>query len=505
MSNVIRLRADTGVPLSTATLEVHARRVAVPRYDRAALRPSVVHIGVGGFHRAHQAAYFDDLARDRVSMDWGVTGVGLHRPEMRDALLPQDCLYTMVERGAGESTSRVVGALRRYLFAPEEHAQVVKALTDERTQLVTLTVTGDGYCRSPGTDEFDADALAVRHDLERAGPYLTAWSYLADALDNRRRSGSRPFTVMSCDNVPDNGGVARRALVGFAAQRDPALARWIERNVSFPATMVDRITPKTTAAQRAEVVKSFGIDDRWPVIAEPFRQWVVEDAFCADRPPLDAVGVDIVTDVGPYKLVKTRMLNGSHCALSYLGILLGHATTDEAMRNRDVSGYLDQLMSSEVCPLLGDVTEMDLDEYRATVLTRLSNPGIPDQLSRLAARGSTKVPSYLLPSLRRARVEGRPAPMLTLALAAWFRYLRGYDLQGRPVTIEDQRARQLQVLAKAGLGDPRPLLGLRDVFGDLGDDREFVVSLERMLRDIDMRGLAAVLHNTLGLRSRRGA
>ncbi|MGE2730213.1 mannitol dehydrogenase family protein [Mycolicibacterium vaccae] len=502
MSNVVRLRPNTGIPLSESTLELHAKRLTVPTYDRSTLRSSVVHIGVGGFHRAHQGMYLDDVARQGVSLDWGVLGIGLHRRDMKEALIPQDCLYTVVERGAEGSSGRIIGALRRYLFAPDEHAAVVAALAAEQTRLVTLTVTGDGYYRDVSTGAFDTEHPAIRRDLLRCGPYLTAWAYLVRALDLRRRNGLPPFTVMSCDNVPDNGGAARRALVGFAAQRDPHLAQWIERHVAFPATMVDRITPVTTDAGVAAVCDTFGVADRWPVVAEPFRQWVVEDAFCNGRPPLQEVGVEVVTDVAPYKLVKTRLLNGTHCAMSYLGILLGYDTTDLAMGDPDMSCYVDRLMQEELCPLLDGATDVDLDDYRTTVITRLANPAVADKLSRLAARGSTKMPSYLLPSLIEARSQKRPTPLLTLALAAWFRYLRGYDVRGRAVKIEDQRSSELETLAKVGICDPRPLLGQRDIFGDLADDGDFATTMEHTLREFDSVGVAATLKKVLGASSR---
>jgi mannitol-1-phosphate/altronate dehydrogenase len=502
MTNVLRLRPNTVTPLTNNTIGLHAQRLAVPGYDRSALRPSIVHIGVGGFHRAHQGSYFDDLAKSGISMDWGVIGVGLHRRETKDALTPQDCLYTLVECGADRVGGRVVGSLCQYLFAPDEQAAVIAALVDERTRLVTLTITGGGYYRDPTSGDFDSNHPAVRHDLDGRGPYETAWAYLVDALDQRRRNGGAPFTVMSCDNLPDNGDAARQALVGFAAQRDTELAGWIERTLTFPSTMVDRITPKITEAQKAMVAKTFGVADRSPVVTEPFRQWVIEDAFCNGRPPLDEVGVDMVTDVAPYKLIKTRLLNGSHCALSYLGILLGKDTTDTAMCDLDIYTFMDQLMCVELCPLLPETTDFDLADYRKSVLTRLSNPGIADNLSRLAARGSTKMPSYLLPSIAEARAQQRPTTLLTLALAAWMRYLRGYDLQGCALTVEDQRADQLTGAAKTGLSDPRPLLSLRDIFGHLGEDVEFVSALETMLRDIDRVGLACVLSRVLDGRPR---
>jgi mannitol-1-phosphate/altronate dehydrogenase len=302
---------------------------------------------------------------------------------------------------------------------------------------------------------------------------------------------------MSCDNLPDNGAATRAAVVGFAASRSEELARWIEGNVAFPSTMVDRITPKVAAADKAVVERDFGISDHWPVVAEPFRQWVVEDSFCSGRPPLDEVGVEFVTDIAPYKLAKTRLLNGTHCALSYLGILLGHETTDTAMSDPYVSKYVEHLMRMEISPLLSDNAAMDLADYRTSVLSRLSNPGVSDTLSRLAARGSTKMPSYLLPSLREARAENRRCTLLILAVASWFRYLRGYDYQGRPIVIEDRRGRQLKALACAGGADPLPLLRETDIFGDLSRDVTLIESLEQMLADIDRIGPAALLRKAI--------
>ncbi|MDQ1730102.1 MAG: mannitol 2-dehydrogenase, partial [Pseudonocardiales bacterium] len=477
MSNVVRLRRNTEIPLNNATLELHARRLAVPNYDRSALTESVVHVGVGGFHRAHQGTYFDDLARLGFT-EWGVSGLGLHRRRLKEALEPQDCLYTVVEQGSDGAEGRVVGSMCRYLYTPDEHVQAIEVLADERTALVTLTITGDGYHRDAVTGDFDAGCSAVRRDLSQAGPYTTAWAYLVEALDRRRLAGLPPFTVMSCDNLPDNGGAARKAVVGFAAQRSARLAKWIECNVAFPSTMVDRITPVLNDAEIAGIQYDFGIIDRCPVVAEPFRQWVVEDAFSGSRPPLDEVGVEFVSDISPHKLVKTRLLNGSHCAMSYLGILLGHQTTDAAMSDSNVYRYVERLMRTEVSPLLRERVTIDCADYQSTLLERFSNPGMPDKLSRLAARGSVKMPSYLLPSLHEGRAENRPTAMLTLALAAWIRYLRGYDLQGKPIVIEDQRGSELRTLALTGLADPRPLLNVRDVFGSLVDDVVFVEALE---------------------------
>jgi mannitol-1-phosphate/altronate dehydrogenase len=393
--------------------------------------------------------------------------------------------------------ARVVGSIHDYHCARDEASRVRAVLADPRTRVVTLTITGNGYHLDPHSGEFDAECEAVRADRNGSKPFQTAWSYLAEALEVRRRSGTPPFTVLSCDNMPDNGRAARTALVAFAAFRNAELARWIEGNVAFPSTMVDRITPKTTPQDRQTIERRFGVTDRWPVITEPFTQWVVEDDFCNGRPPLEEVGVELVTDVSTHKLVKTRLLNGIHCAIGYLGILAGYQRTADAMADPVFYAYAQQLMRDEIAPLLPTVPGWNMDHYRRTLMERLTNPHISDQLSRLAARGSTKMPSYLLPSLHEARSAGRPHTLLTMAVAGWLRYLRGQDLIGAPIIIEDQRAPELTKLVERGRNDARPVLELRDVFGDLASDEAFTARLNGMVRDLDLFGVAAVVRRHL--------
>ncbi|MCG5431105.1 mannitol dehydrogenase family protein [Mycobacterium sp. MYCO198283] len=467
--------------------------MAVPTYDRTALVPAIVHIGVGGFHRAHQGMYYDDLARRGSAERWGVVGVGLHRPEMKEVMAAQDCLYTVVERGPETDSARVVGAMCRYLYAPDAPAEVHAALADPRTRIVSLTITADGYCLDPATGTFDPQRASVKAQQVGVGEACSTWALLCAALDERRRAGTPPFTVMSCDNVPGSGAAAREALVSFAALHDPELSRWIDRCVTFPSTMVDRITPKTSPEQRDEIEQQFGVADRWPVLTEPFTQWVIEDDFCNGRPPWEDVGVEMVADVAGYKLIKTRLLNGIHCAVSYVGILAGYRVLNEAMADPSIHRYVRQLMSEEIAPLLPTVTGWDVTEYCATTMTRLTNPRMSDELSRLAARGSTKMPSYLLPSLTEARSRRRPHRLLTLAVAAWLRYLRGYDAHGNPLDVQDPRAEQLCPLAERGQRNPKPLLALRDIFGDLTSDDDFAETVAAMLTDIDRFGMAEVL------------
>lgn len=481
--------------LCTATLARHGARVAVPRYDRAALVPGVLHLSVGSFHRAHQAVFFDDLAA-RGHTEWGLVGVGLRRPRMREALEPQDGLFTVVERGAAGDAARVVGVITDYLFAPEQGEAVLRALADPRLRLVTLTVTGGGY--KVGADGLDRSDPEIREDLALPHAPTSAIGHLVEGLARRRAAGLPPFTVLSCDNVPENGVLARTAVVGLAAMRDPALAAWIDEHGAFPSSMVDRITPRTRPEDRDWVAERFGVIDRWPVITEPFSQWIVEDRFSAGRPPLDEVGVQFVDDVAPYALMKTRLLNASHCVLGHLGSLAGLERTHEAVAEPVLRTAIERLMADEVAPGLPAVPGVDLDEYQASVLERLANPVLGDRLARLCRNGSDKMPVHVLSSLREARGCGRPHALLTLAVAGWLRYLQGTDEAGRPHELDDPRAARLQRLARAGGTDPGPFVRGSGLFGSLAADGEWVAELGDALELLEERGVRGALADTLG-------
>jgi fructuronate reductase/mannitol 2-dehydrogenase len=292
-----------------------------------------------------------------------------------------------------------------------------------------------------------------------------------------------------------NGDRTRDAVVGFARQRDEVLARWIADRVAFPSSMVDRITPQTAPEERAAVARKYGVDDNWPVITEPFSQWIIEDTFSDGRPPLEQVGVRFVDDVADYELMKTRLLNAGHCALGYLGSLAGHTRIDELMTEDLFREYVTRLMDDEVTPLLPEPEGIDLTEYKRTLLKRFANPAIADRLDRLCRRGSTKMPHHLLPSLAEARQQGRPSALLTLALAGWLRYLQGTDDAGRPVPLDDPHAEVLHALARAGGNDPRPLLAVRSIFGDLGHDAGLVADLGTALARLDRDGVRATVRS----------
>jgi mannitol 2-dehydrogenase len=481
--------------LSEATLSSIDKRVAVPTYDRKKLRQSIVHLGVGGFHRAHMALYLDDLAQRGITSDWGERGVGLLPGDRRmaEALIPQDYLYTVVERSAAGDAARVVGSMTDYAFAPQDPERVLEMMSDPSTRIVSLTITEGGYNVDDKTGVFDAENPSVRADVGSEAAPQTVFGYVVSALARRRAKGVTPFTVLSCDNLQGNGKVARTAFISFARLRDDALANWIEANVTFPNGMVDRITPQTTDADRKMVSEAFGIADGWPVMTESFKQWVIEDRFSNGRPPLEEVGVQIVPDVHPYETMKLRLLNASHQAMAYLGYLAGYRYADEVMADTDFRKFIARFMDDEVTDLLPPVPGIDLADYKRTLVERFANPKIKDTLARLATDGSDRMPKFVLPSLSEALAQGRPHRRLTLVVAAFIRYLRGVDEQGQPITLNDRSASELQPLAQAGKTDPRGVLGVRRVFGDLGDNQAWVAELEETLRQLDARGARAMV------------
>ena len=445
----------------------------MPTYDARTLTPAVVHLGVGDFHRAHQAVYLDRLA-EQGERGWGLVGAGLRSRRMAGALAAQEGLYTVVERGAKAAAPRVVSVMQRYLYAPDGKESLLRAMSDPRTRAISMTITAPAY-----------------QTESSYRPTGTAFDYLVEALRRRKAGGLAGFTVVSCDNLPNNGAAARDCVLQTAELRDPRLARWIKEHVAFPSSMADRITPRADLEARRELRRDYGILDRCPVTTEAFSRWVVEDSFSDGRPPLDAVGVEFVADAQPFVKAKTALLNGSHCAIGYLGHALGHRTSAEAMRNPLMREVVVQMMEDEVTPLLGRVPGLDLASYRRTLLQRFADDAVADPLSRLCARGSVRMPNYLLPSLRAALTSGRQHRFLMLVLAAWIHHLRTHE--GPVETLDDPRAEMLRSLARQGGDDPRPPLSLTGVFGSLGANQPLVQDLRHTLRGFRVRGVASVL------------
>jgi mannitol 2-dehydrogenase len=485
--------------LTAATL---ATDVPTPRYDLRQLRTGIVHFGVGGFHRAHQAMYLDRLMNDGKALDWAICGVGVMAADrrMKEVLDAQDGLYTLVIKAPdGTLEPRVIGAIREYLFAPDDPEAVVEKMTEEATRIVSLTVTEGGYNFNAVTGEFDAANPDVQHDLRPGAPPKTTFGLITEALTRRRDRGLPPFTIMSCDNIQGNGDAARRSFVAFARLRDAKLGEWIEREVAFPNSMVDRITPVTTDEDIAEVSRRFGIDDQWPVVCEPFTQWVLEDNFTAGRPPLEDAGVQLVTDVEPYELMKLRLLNASHQALCYFAYLAGYRLVHEASQDPLFATFLLAYMDREATPTLEPVPGIDLDEYKHNLIARFSNAGVRDTVARLCAESSDRIPKWLLPVIRRNLETGGEIQRSAAVVASWARYAEGVDEQGQPIEVVDRLRDQLMAIARRQREDPLAFIANREVFGDLVDNERFVSAYRPVLASLHNKGARATLEDLVAM------
>ena len=487
--------------LSTATLGSLSASVQVPAYDRSQVRTGVVHLGVGGFHRSHQAMYLDRLMNQGTALDWGICGVGVLPGDRRmaEVLDRQGGLYTLVlAHPDGYQEARVVGSLVEYLLAPDDPEAVVEKMADPATRIVSLTVTEGGYNVNAVTGEFEAAAPAIAADLAPGAVPRTSFGLVVEALARRRARGLAPFTVMSCDNMPGNGVVARRSFAAFAALRDPELGEWVRTEVPFPSSMVDRITPATTDAHRADLSRRFNVQDDWPVVAEPFTQWVLEDSFSCGRPPLEDAGVQVVEHVEPYELMKLRLLNGSHQALAYLGRLAGHTYTHEAAQDPLFRSFLHGYMDQEATPTLDPVPGVDLDRYKADLIGRFANPYVRDTLARLAAESSDRIPKFLLPVVHAQLAAGGEFRHAATVVASWARYAEGVDEYGQPIDVVDPRRDALMAAARRQREEPLAFLADRELFGDLADDDRFTAVYRAALHSLHQLGARSTLEAVTG-------
>lgn len=481
--------------LSEKSLPGLPASIVRPPFDRARVTTGIVHLGIGAFHRAHQAAYVDRLLAGDPS--WGIVGASLRSPDTADALGPQDGLYTLAVREDDRIDLSVIGSVTEVLVLPDGRDRLLETMTDAGVRIVTLTVTEKGYCHDPATGRLDEAHGGVRADLADPERPSTAPGLLVEALARRRAAGIRPFTVLCCDNLPANGRTVRRIVTRFAELRDPDLARWIEAEVAFPCSMVDRIVPATTDDDRALVASALGVDDSWPVMTEPFTQWVVEDRFPAGRPRFEDVGVEMVADVEPYELMKLRMLNGSHSAIAYLGYLAGHETVADVMTAPAFGRFVGDLMTDEVMSTL-NVPGADLPAYRDALLNRFRNRGLRHRTWQIAMDGSQKIPQRWLGTVRRNLADGRPFPRIALGIAAWMTYVGGIDEAGNPIDVRDPMAARLRAACDDAGRDParrvEALTAITDIFGtDLPTDGRFVTAIETALIELWQAGAAGAV------------
>lgn len=474
--------------LCKATLSTPPSDVARPLYDLDGARIGVVHLGAGAFHRAHQAVYFDDRLRAGET-HWAICAASLRSPDTRDALAPQDRLYTLATRGPDREDLRVIGALRALLVAPEELQRLLSAMSDPNVRIVSLTVTEKGYCHDPASRQLIESHADVVHDLRRPEIPRSAPGLIVEALRRRRAAGVAPFTVLSCDNLPDNGGTTRGVLRRMAELRDGDLGRWFADAVVCPSTMVDRIVPATTDEDRQRVRARLGCVDAWPVVAEPFSQWVIEDRFPTGRPRLEESGATMVADVAPYELAKLRLLNGAHSTLAYLGYLAGYETISDAMADPAFASLARGLMDEEVTPTLAAHGVGDVTSYKQQLLDRFRNAALRHRTWQIAMDGSQKLPQRLLGTARERLAAGAPIARLALAVAGWMRYVAGVDERGLPIDVRDPLAARLKEIAAAAGPDPErlapALLAVREIFGDdLAADPRFAEPVTRALSSL---------------------
>ena len=481
------------VPLSADTVAGLPADVQVPRYALDRREVGIVHLGLGGFHRAHMARYTHALMQtDPSALAWSIAGAGLLPADRRmaESLGPQDGLYTLVERsGSGESVS-VIGSIAQVIYAGESSAALLDAIAQPAVRIVSLTVTENGYCLNPATRQLDPDHALIQADLASPRAPRSAVGIIVESYRRRRDAGQAPFTALSCDNIQHNGNVLRAAVLAFARLCEPELADWIEAHGAFPNTMVDRITPVTAPADIEYLARHYGIADHWPVVCEDFTQWVIEDNFLAGRPAWEYVGAQFVPDVTPYELMKLRLLNGSHLAIAALGRLAGYTYVHETMADDLLRRMMAALMDRELGPTLPPVPGIDLAQYKQTLMARFANPAIRDTVERV----NTDAPLNVLTVPISARLEmGGSVDLLALALAGWIRRVRGVDEQGQAIEVRHPLAGLLREKAEQGGPDPMPVLGITSLFGTLGGDTRLVLPLRHWLESLYDAGA----HNTL--------
>jgi sorbose reductase len=484
--------------LNESTLATLPASIAVPTYDRTHLKRGIAHFGVGNFHRAHQAFYIDRCLALPDQQDWGIVGIGLSSGERgrrkADQFRSQNCLYSLtIAPAKGDTSVRVIGAQLGYLLAPEQPAEVLELLTDPALRIVTLTITEGGYHVDPASGHFVTDHPDVVHDLAGEGTLRTAFGFVAEALARRRSAGTKPFTVVSCDNLRHNGEVARAAFVGFASALDRELGAWVDANVSFPNSLVDRITPSVSAEDTARLNAASGLDDQIPLVAEDFSQWVIEDRFTDGRPALEEVGVQFSDQVKLWEQVKVRVLNAGHLTLTYPALLLGYHEVSEAMRDPQVPVLLDRFLDKVVLPLLESPRGVNLVDYKNTVLDRFSNEAMHDQLTRIASDSASKVTVFLTNTIQQVLARGADHQIPAFILAAWSRVLRGEDDNGKTFDVNeprlDETARRLLVS-----GAPREALKVAPLLASgAAEHAEFVDTFGRYRNALAEHGAKATL------------
>ncbi|ENA0610897.1 fructuronate reductase [Enterobacter bugandensis] len=484
--------------IASTTLPAHVQQ---PCYDRTQLRSRIVHFGFGAFHRAHQALLTNRVLNAKGG-DWGICEISLFSGDvLMGQLRAQDHLFTVLEKGAEGHQPIIVGAVNECLNAKlDSLAAIIEKFCEPQVAIVSLTITEKGYCIDPATGKLDMQNARILHDLENPGEPHSAPGILVEALHRRRERGLPAFTVLSCDNIPDNGHVVKNAVLGMAQKRSPELAEWIDKQVSFPGTMVDRIVPAATDASLAEITQALGVEDPCAISCEPFIQWVVEDNFVAGRPEWEIAGVQMVQDVLPWEQMKLRMLNGSHSFLAYLGYLAGYAHINECMEDASFREAARRLMLDEQAPTLR-ITDVDLTAYADGLIERFANPALQHRTWQIAMDGSQKLPQRMLDGIRIHLERHSAWPLLALGVAGWIRYVSGADERGNAIDVRDPLADKIRAIvdASSDADRVRAFMDLSEVFGDaLPNNPVFVEAVDRAYQRIVRHGARRAVMETSG-------
>lgn len=488
--------------LSHATLSELPGHVRKPTHDSSKLETGIVHLGLGAFHRAHQAVYTDDVLQSG-DLRWGIVGASLRAADTRDALRSQNWLYTTAEADQSGERLRIVGSLKDVLVAPENPAALLSTMCQPSVKIVSLTVTEKGYCHDPATSELNESHPDIQHDLANPAAPRSAPGFIARAIEMRRKSNLAPFTVLCCDNLPANGHTVRKVVSRLGALQSPDLGAYIENEISFPSTMVDRIVPATTEQDRTRIAAALGVQDNWPVMTEVFTQWVIEDHFPSGRPDWAAT---FVSDVAPFETMKLRLLNGSHSCIAYLGYLAGHETVAAAMQDADFAGFVRRLMDEEAAPTLKVPGGTDVEGYKTALINRFHNPALRHRTWQIAMDGSQKLPQRLLGTARDRLKTGASIDCVALGVAAWMRYVTGVDEKGQPIDVRDPLGNELRRRADAaGLVASQlapALLSIEKIFGtDLAANQRFVGTVTAALDQLITHGASNTLKKMKGQHS----
>ncbi|QCX38940.1 mannitol dehydrogenase family protein [Aureibaculum algae] len=481
------------IKLNQKNLAEIAKRISCPTYNRSNIKTGIVHVGIGGFHRAHEAFYTDALLHDDSIKDWGICGVALLEFDTKiyNTLKEQNGLYTLIIKELdGTLTKRVIGSIVECLYAPENPTTVIEKMASPEVKIITLTITEGGYNYNEATRGFDFENPQIHYDLEHPESPKTIFGYLTQALKLRKERGLLGVTIQSCDNIQGNGHMAKKMLLSYVQKAEPELVAWIETNVSFPNSMVDRITPATAALDIEKLKETSGVDDAWPVVCEPFKQWVIEDDFSTDRPAWETVGAQFVEDVVPYEKMKLSLLNAGHTVLGIIGALMGYDTIDESVHNPHINAFLKKYMDIEVTPTLGQLEGVDLESYKQSLLQRFGNINIKDQIDRICSESSAKFPIFVLPTVTTNLKEKGSIDFASLVIAAWAIYSLGKDENGKVLIIKDaMKATLNEKSIAASKYNPEAFLEIETIFGKLKDAPTFVSTYTTAYKNILKNGI----------------